>query len=487
MASPALAGQAASCLVYASFALGVLSSMSVAARASQFANRAVRLLTGRQPEVTASEIAAQVDSRPNFIVVVTDDMRDSDWQALPQTREWLGARGTTFPNFMVSTSICSPSRASLFTGMYAHHHGVTHNDDGGEDGGFGQFTQNDLGDLTIASALRNVGYHTGLFGKFLNGVVSEGDIPGGWDEWLATTDRSYYNAPLNDNGRAIVLDKRSQYSTDVLAARARDFIENTPAETPFLLWFTPRAPHGLLEPRQQDRGRYAGARRQRSPDVKGYDNSDKPEAIRNLTSPKLDTLDFLERKRLEMLVATDDAIVSILETAQAAGRLANTVVFVLSDNGYMLGSHGCDTKPFPYRETTQITMIASGPSFAAGVTDPRVTGTIDVAPTIAALAGVSLPEADGIPIFERTPKSKLLIEDAGGDRGYVGIRSATWLYVEYGSGERELYDYRHDPYELDNLLASWNGHTPTAEAEATAANLSSRLRRLRTCAGVTCR
>lgn len=294
----------------------------------------------------------------------------------------------------------------------------------------------------------------------MNGVASKGGVQGSWDQWLVATDRNYYHATMNDNGKERLLKKRKQYSTDVLAGRARDFIKSTSASTPFLLWFTPRAPHGKLQPRRQDRGKYSGVRRLRSPDVLEADNADKPADIRKRNPPSLGGLDSIERKRLDLLAATDDAIASILGTAKDEGRLDNTVVFVLSDNGYMLGSHNCDAKGFPYRQATQVSMLAAGPPFAAGVTDPRITANIDIAPTIAALAGVTLPEADGVPIFERTPQSQLLVENFGGDRGYVGVRSRDWLYVENGSSERELYDYQRDPYELDNLLASWNGHSP---------------------------
>ena len=459
--------------------------MSVASRAIRSVIRATRYVVGDGPLEAAAAPAAQADFRPNFIVVVTDDMRDSDWQALPQTRAWLRGSGTTFPNFIFATPLCAPSRASLFTGMYAHNHGVTQNE-GSKGGGYAQFKQGDLEQRSIVAALRDSGYRTGLFGKFMNGVASEGKIPGGWDEWVVSTDRDYYRGGLNDNGKATTLDKRSDYETDVLAARARAFIQATPATTPFLLWFTPRAPHGRLQPRTQDRGSYAGARRLRSPDVEGYDNSDKPAYVRERKPPSLGVLDVLERKRLDMLVATDDAVVSVLTAAQDAGRLANTVIFVLTDNGYMLGSHGCDDKSYPYREASQVTMLASGPPFAAGVTDQRVTGTIDIAPTIAALAGVGLPEADGVPIFSRTSKSELLIEHFGGKTGYRGLRTARWLYVEHGSGERELYDYQNDPYELDNLVATWNGHAPTAAGRKMAAGFRKRVQALRKCAGASC-
>jgi arylsulfatase A-like enzyme len=370
--------------------------------------------------------------------------------------------------------------------MYAHHHGVKKND--GKDGGYTQFKQRDLGEESIASVLRAAGYRTGIFGKFMNGAAEKGGIAGGWDQWTVAVDRNYYKPVMNDNGKTREYQKKNQYSTDILAGRARDFLKKTSSGTPFLLWFTPRAPHGKLQPRRKDRGKYGGTWRERSPDVLEEDASDKPNDIRQRKPMSLGAMDKMERKRLDLLAATDEAVAAILAELKSDGRLANTVVLVLSDNGYMLGSHRCDAKGFPYRGATQVTMLASGPPFAAGVTDERVTGNIDIAPTIAALAGVSLPDADGVPIFDRTKNSAMLVENFGSSgRAYAGLRTTDYLYVENGSGERELYDYRVDPFELDNLLADWNGHTPSADAKATAANLRALLQPLLDCAGATCR
>lgn len=435
------------------------------------------------PDRAPAKATKQGASRPNFIVVVTDDMRDSDWQALPQIRNLVGANGTTFPNFFLTTPVCSPSRASLFTGMYAHHHRVKKND--GKDGGYQQFKRGNL--TTIASVLRASGYRTGLFGKCMNGAAENGAIVGGWDEWMVSIDRNYYKPAMNDNGKTRTYRKQNQYSTDILAGRASDFVQKTSPDTPFLLWFTPRAPHGKLQPRRKDRGKYGGVRRERSPDVMEIDRSDKPADIQARKGMSLGKMDKMERKRLDLLAATDEAVAAILATVKAKGLLDNTVIFVLSDNGYMLGSHNCEAKGFPYRGAAQVTMLASGSPFTAGVTDDRVTGNIDIAPTIAALVGISLPEADGMSIFDRSPDSELLIENFGSSgRAYAALRTADRLYVENGSGEREFYDYRSDPYELDNLLANWNGHTTTAEVEATAAGMSVRLQQLLECTGASC-
>lgn len=432
----------------------------------------------------SAAVLAQASAPPNVIVVITDDMRDSDWQALPRTRELVGNIGTTFPNFLLTTPVCSPSRVSLLTGMYAHHHGVWLND--GRRGGMRQFKKQNLGRSTIAAALQGAGYRTGLFGKFLNGTKTKGKIPGGWDRWLVDTSRNYYKPELNQNGKPKIHKKSSKYSTDILAAAARDFIRKTPANQPFLLWFTPRAPHGKHQVRRKDRGTFKGARIVPSPDVGEADVSDKPADIRRRKVPSLRKLAKLERKRLEMLIATDDAVASILATVEAEGRLENTVIFVLSDNGYMMGSHRCVKKGFAYLQSTQVTMMASGGPFASGGVDHRVAANIDIAPTIANLAGVTLPDADGVPLSDRALESEILVEAQRGKRSYSGLRSADLLYVEMASNERELYDYTRDPYEIDNLLATWNGHVPAPEDQERAAGMRERLNALRNCAGPTC-
>jgi arylsulfatase A-like enzyme len=209
--------------------------------------------------------------------------------------------------------------------------------------------------------------------------------------------------------------------------------------------------------------------------------------------------------------------------------LDNTYVFVLSDNGYTVGHHRRIGKTAPYDESVRIPMYVAGPGFAAGAVDNRLVANIDIGPTIADAAGAPLPEADGFSLLQPTTRDELLLEwnfvptfDAddltveakkgkkdnkknkeknkkkrkkrrGGGTAtgevpdYLGLRTLDRLYVVYESGERELYQYDADPYELDNLLATWEGHTPSAEAEAIAAGMASRLEELHDCAGASCR
>jgi arylsulfatase A-like enzyme len=463
---------------------------------------------------------AAAGAPPSFVVIVTDDMRAADWEALPQTRALLTARGAWFENFFVTTSLCCPSRTSLLTGQYVHNHGVTSD--------WSQFAPNELGDKTISWALDQAGYRTALIGKYLNGFPDKGHVPPGWDRVLATGNGSYYDVVLNDNGRRHHYGKK-RYELDVLNSAAQQFLSSLGPEEPFFLYFAPKAPHVPAIPPKRTRTAFANAAVERTPDLNEADVSDKPWHIRSLPLLRESVLDTLHRKRLRTLLALDDTIVGIWNWLEDAGRLSSTYVFVLSDNGYTIGNHRRIGKTAPYDGSVHVPMAAFGPGFAAGSVDKRLVANIDLAPTIAAAAGAALPAADGISLLSPLERDALLLEwryvpafadedftaesrgrggnhkhtqrhhrhrhRLGGSGGiatgevpdYLGLRTLDTLYVEYRTGERELYTYENDPYELDNLLADWEGHVPTPAAEALAATLAERMEALHDCAGASCR
>lgn len=416
-------------------------------------------------------------AQPNVVVVVTDDMRDTDWQALPRTQALVADQGTRFPNFFLTTAVCSPSRASILTGMYAHRHGVTANT--GKKGGFAQFKRRGLDKGSIPLVLKRSGYRTGLFGKFINGAPEQGEIPGGWDRWLVTTTLDYYRPLFNDNGEARQIRDKDEYVTDVLADAAVEFIRGSAAAEPFLLLFTPKAPHGPATPARRHRGAFAGARVGRSPDFAERDVANKPGYVRERPVPSIGELDGLEQRRLATLVAVDEAVERIVTALNDSGRLESTCIFVLSDNGETMGSHRLVGKGVPYRTASQVTMAVRGPGFGAGVVDDRLAANIDIAPTIARLAGARLPDADGISLASEERREAVLLEGQGSGNHYRALRTAEWLYVENPDDERELYHYPTDPYEIDNLLASWHGLTPSAEAERQAAAMKTTLSRIK--------
>jgi arylsulfatase A-like enzyme len=498
-------------------------------------------------------VAAQ--TRPNFVVIVTDDMRTSDWEALPKTSALLSEHGTRFDNFFVTTSLCCPSRASILTGQYVHNHGVTFD--------WSQFDANGLGDETFAWALDQAGYETALIGKYLNGVPEEGSSPPGWDRFLASAashgNGSYYDVVLNENGRRAQYPEQ-EYEVDILSGKAQEFLEEVDSSAPFLLYFAPKAPHVPVIAEERYLAAFADAAVERTPDFNEADVSDKPLHIRNLPLLDESQLDDLQGKRLRTLLSVDDAIAGIWDTLARTNRLDNTYLFVLSDNGFTVGHHRRIGKTAPYDESVRIPMYAYGPGFAAGTSDERLVANIDIAPTIAEAAGVPLPDADGFSVLQPTTRDALLLEwrydpfapasvaatpvppevqreiaeedllpattetdsDTSDEKGrsgrnkdkdkdkdrnkdkrevgfagngiatgevpeYLGLRTLDTLYVVYRTGERELYDYDSDPYELDNLLADWEGHRPSPEAGALAATLSTRMEQLHDCAGGACR
>ena len=122
--------------------------------------------------------ASAIEPPPNIVMILTDDQRVDTLGYMPIVQKTLGKHGVTFTNAYVSNPVCCPSRATILTGLYSHSTGVYTND---LDGGFAKFDDSS----TIATWLQDAGYHTGLFGKYLNGYESE-YTPPGWDRWFAT-------------------------------------------------------------------------------------------------------------------------------------------------------------------------------------------------------------------------------------------------------------------------------------------------------------
>lgn len=429
--------------------------------------------------------ARSAPTPPDVVVVVTDDMRDSDWRALPQTAAFFAERGTVFPNFFTATPVCCPSRTTILTGMYAHTHGVLRNS--GRNGGYKAFTRNGLERHTIAAALRQAGYRTALVGKFVNGTGDRGKPLAGWDRWIATSELDYYGATLNVDGKARKYPKNERgYVTEVLRREALAFITKTNASTPLFLYFSPKAPHGPSTPAKRDRGAFKGAKAAQSPAFNEADVRDKPPVISRratFNARKINKLDALEARRLESLLSVDRAVVDILNAQEARGRLDDTLVFVLSDNGFLMGEHRLDLKSYAYDGAVNVTMMAAGPGFARGATDQRLALTTDIAPTIAHAAGVPLPRADGRSLLAGFSREAVLLEAWAPDV-WAAVRTNDVTYVEWAGGFREFYDLENDPHELDNLLAPGRERSPEEEARADA--FAARLGELRRCAGAAC-
>lgn len=422
---------------------------------------------------------------PNIVLVVLDDMSGSDWAGLPRTARMVASKGAWYPNFIVNTPTCGPSRATLLTGQLPHNHKVFENS--GEDAAWPEFMRSPALDKTLQACLRPAGYRTAVFGKFLNGSPDTGPVGPDFDEWYASNRRDYYDFSLNENGQNRSYSG-SDYSTDVLAAKAVRFIRDAPGESPLFLLFGPRAPKVPAFPAPRHQDRFPGVTYPRTAAWNEIDASDKPETLRDRTPVLPDEeagIDADYRARLCAMLSVDDAIATIAQTLRKTRPWSDTIFIVVTDNGYAMGEHRLVGKGHPYDVMVRCPMAAWGPGIPARVTDQRLVGMTDIAATLESLTGVRGLRTDGIPFNGTLRHQSVIIEKKGGSQPFAALRSVNELYVENDNGEREYYDYRIDPLELENRLATWNGKSPTLDPTRER-TLQNRLAVLRQCRLIGC-
>ena len=444
----------------------------------------------------------QASDRPNIVFILADDMRADDYEYMPQTRQLLTEGGTTFEEAFVTHSLCCPSRASILRGQYTHNHQVLENN--APEGGFKKFRSMGHEDSTVATWLQSEGYQTALIGKYLNGYArryEETYVPPGWDEWhVQLRGGGYYDYQMNQNGFVVEYGSDEQdYYTDVLADKAKNYVRNVVGDSnPFFMYLAPSTPHGPFVPAPRHEDAYEDLEATRPPSFDESDVDDKPAWVRDLTrldNSDVERVDNAYRNRLRMLLSLDEMVAGLIEELRATGEMENTHVFFTSDNGYHLGEHRLKMgKRTAYEEAIRVPLSVRGPGVPAGQTVKQTALNIDLAPTIAELAGIFAPGfVDGrslTPLLSDTPpatwRSAFLLEHWNGGGGapqqtptYAAIRTGTDKYVEHAQGDEELYDLSSDPYELESLHAKAN--------PALVEHLRSRLKDLKACTGESCR
>ncbi len=457
------------------------------------------------PSPAASPSAAT--PRPNILLILLDDLDVIPPSYMPKMKALIADKGATFRNSFVVEPVCAPSRASLLTGRYVHNHGLVDNKP--PLGGYRRYVEHGNEESSLPIWLHAAAYRTGLVGKYLNrypGNANQYHVPAGWDEWHALFfPETYVNYTLNDNGVVNTFGEDDKdYQTDVLAARAIDFLRKKD-ERPFFLYLAPFAPHAPDEPASRHEDAFPDAKAPRAPSFNEEDISDKPAWVREL--PVMDekaikATDDWFRRRLQTLQAVDEMIGRIFETLEARGDLDRTYVIFTSDNGFQLGAHRLDHgKGDAYEESIRVPLYVRGPGVLPGASVDHMALNIDLAPTFGEIAGAALPaNVDGrslLPLLTgRAPADKdwrhdFLIEhgesgkerDNEGEGGlpeYQALRTEDHLYVEYPKTvERELYELDTDPYELQSLHATAPKHLLK--------RLARRLADLRACSGESCR
>jgi arylsulfatase A-like enzyme len=404
--------------------------------------------------------------RPNIVFIVTDDMRYDQLWAMPVVNSEIADHGMTFDRAFIPNPWCCPSRASILTGTYSHTNKVYRN--APPYGGYASFNPTS----TLATWLQAGGYRTGLVGKYLNGYVS--GQPPGWDKWAAFSGGveneggAYYDYDFVEDGVLTHYGSDpADYSTDVLAAKAEAFVRGTPTNQPLFLYFTPFAPHGEAVPADRHATAFPKLQFTRPPSFNEADVSDKPAYIRSkplLTASQVSGIDAGRRNQLRTLLAVDEAVQRILTALSDTGRLGTTLILFASDNGLLRGEHRYSKKIVPYEESIHVPLVIRyDPMTTMPSVNHKMVLNIDWAPTVAALAGVTAPGADGssmVPLLagvtNPTWRVDFPLEHMKGGASdivpsYCGVRTAQYKYVAYNTKEEELYDLVSDPYEIQNL------------------------------------
>src|SRR4051794_34258918 len=423
--------------------------------------------------LASGEAAEAAPVKPNIVLVMTDDQDVSLVTQMPNLQA-LARQGATFTHAYYNDPLCAPSRATILTGLYDHDTGVTAND-------HRLFFDAGLPGRTIAVWLPAAGSPPGSVGKYLNEYPPPSPatyVPPGWDYWVAhlgeTTNETWrssseFDYDLNNNGTVVHRGGTpADYATNVYRAKAVGFVREAVADrVPFFLELATHAPHFPATPAPRDSALFPALQAPRVPSFNEADVSDKPAYVRAL--PRFDpaNVDAKYRQRARSLRAVDDALGAITDALAASGRLASTYVVFTSDNGFELGPHRIGgQKSTPYEETVRMPLYVRGPGVRAGIVLRHMVGNVDLAPTFAAWAGTTMPG-----VIDGRSFASLLRPGAPGPGAWrqaypldqlsrvgipswQGVRTRRYTYVEYATGERELYDDNADPYQLRNFAAT---------------------------------
>ncbi len=439
------------------------------------------LVAGSAPAVPAAE-----PKRPNILFILTDDQR---WDALglaghPHLEtphlDRLGREGVYFKNAFCTTSLCSPSRASILSGLYAHAHGVVDN-----------FTEYPAELRSFPLALQESGYDTAYLGKWHMGEENDGPRPG--FDWFVTHkgQGKYFDTEFNFHGRKREVVKG--YYTTVVTDMAEEWLRRPRDGRPWLLMIGHKAPHSFYLPEPKYENAFADVRVP-YPET-AFLLDDKPAWIRErlhtwhgIYGPLFDwrkkfpddspgaVKDFeaMTRAYWGTILSVDDSVGRLYDLLRARGELENTIIVFMSDNGILNGEHGMVDKRTAHEPSIRIVQLVRFPGLTPP-TAPKVVEqqvlTVDVAPSLLELAGApALPKVHG-----RSWKKLVQQGDPAWRTSWLyhynyekqfpytpnvrSVRTESWKYTRspHGDGgpdrhKAELYDIGSDPGERHNLI-----------------------------------
>jgi N-acetylglucosamine-6-sulfatase len=406
----------------------------------------------------------------NVIFILVDDLRHDafglaghPWLETPNL-DALARGGVRMRNAFVTTALCSPSRASILTGQYAHRHRVVDNNN-----------PVPPGTIFFPQYLQRAGYDTAFIGKWHMGGGSDDPQPG-FDRWVSFRGQGSYlpsKGGLNIDGTRV---PQRGYITDELTDYALEWLKQRDGGRPFFLYLSHKAVHAEFIPADRHKGRYRDrpfpAPKTMADTPENYEG--KPMWVRNQRNswhgvdfPYHGDLNIAEyyRQYAETLLAVDESVGRVIDLLRERKLLDSTIVMFMGDNGFAFGEHGLIDKRTAYESSMRVPLLVSGGGLPAGATVQEVAANIDIAPTILEAAGLEPPAMDGrsfLPLArgQRVPWRDTLLYEYYWERSFPqtpamhALRGDRYKYIRYYGlwDTDELYDLQADPLETRNLI-----------------------------------
>ena len=423
--------------------------------------------------------------KPNIIFILTDDHR---WDCLgvmghpflkTPNMDRLANEGLLFENAFVTTSLCSPSRASFLTGQYASVHGIRNN--------FSRWDEKR--NITFMEHLKAAGYETAFIGKW---HMPGGGLPRlpGVDQFVSFTRKDgqgdYYNCPIYVNHK--LTPNRVPYITEELTEYALDFVSKD-RESPFCLYLSHKAVHHDWKPPEHLAGKYNDVDLSfLAPESDKYNTWTKNSFLEGT----MGNMHAVYRRYSECLESVDEELGRLFAALEEAGEMDNTIIVYAGDNGYIWGEHRLYAKHYPYEESIRIPYIVRYPGL---VSDPgrradQMVLNIDLAPTILDVAGIRIPDfmqGESFAPILRSANAKgreSFVYELFRDFPFGGrvppnksLRTNRYKYIEWELCRTpEIYDLVSDPREMTNLFGTEEGEGLLPELKAELEALKERFR-----------
>ena len=432
-------------------------------------------ITRRSVILAAFTAAAQPAKARNILFILSDDhrydalgfMKTQPFLETPNL-DLLAREGAHLRNAFVTTALCSPSRASILTGKYAHQHKIVDNN-----------TAIPPGTQFFPQLLQKAGYQTAFFGKWHMGNGGDQPQPG-FHKWVSFRGQGSYlpeKNGLNIDGKHVT---QKGYITDELTDYALDWLQQRPKDQPWFMYLSHKAVHAPFIPADRHKGKYKDAVFTPPPTMEatGEMARHRPMWVQNQRD-SWHGIDFAYYQGLpiadyyktyaETLLAVDESLGRVLAELKKRGELDSTLIVYMGDNGFAFGEHGLIDKRTAYEESMRVPMLARCPElFKGGRVVKEVVANIDIMPTFLAAAGVASPEGisgkNFLPLLEgkTIPWRDGLLYEYYWERNFPmtptmhALRGDRYKYIHYYGiwDTDELYDLQEDPLEANNLISS---------------------------------